>query len=97
METYNQNGLPPLKPYGYGTDMAQAKNAHDSYDVYVNDEYIGKKVLVTQNEEIHDIGDFLKLQEAEVVSTELDGDHYIIKSDNPERLKQVLETYLQNR
>jgi len=53
--------------------------------------------LVTQTEDVHDIGDFLKLQGVEEVTTELDGDHYIIKSDNPERLKQVLETYLQNR
>ena len=97
METYNQNGLPPLKLYGFGTDMGQANNAHDSYDVYVNDEFVGKKMLVTQTEDVHDIGDFLKLQGVEEVTTELDGDHYIIKSDNPERLKQVLETYLQNR
>jgi len=97
METYNQNGLPPIKPYGYGTDMGQAKSAHDEIDVYVNDEFVGKKIFVTQNEDADDIVDFLKLQGVEGVTTELNGDHYVISSNNPERLKQVLEVYLQNR
>ncbi|WP_404331651.1 hypothetical protein [Mesobacillus maritimus] len=97
METYNQNGLPPIRPYGYGSDTGQVKSAHDEIDVYVNDEFIGKKMLLTQTEDANDIGDFLKLQGVENVTTEINGDHYVIKSDNPERLKQVLEVYLQNR
>lgn len=97
METYNQTGLPPIKPYGYGTDIGQVKGAHDEIDVYVNDEFIGKKMLLTQTEDAGDIVDFLKLQGVEDVTTELNGDHYVIKSNDPERLKQVLGVYLQNR
>ncbi|SEN84839.1 hypothetical protein SAMN05192533_1238 [Mesobacillus persicus] len=93
MQTYNQNAFPPFRR---GPEAEPIKNAHDQYDVYVNEEYIGKKTLLTQSEEVEDIVDFLKVQGIEGVSTHLDGDHFVIKSEEPEHLKQILQTYLNN-
>ncbi|RXJ02570.1 hypothetical protein DS745_06250 [Anaerobacillus alkaliphilus] len=95
METYNQNAFPPLGIYNH--DSLELKNAHEAYDIYVNDEYIGKKLVLTQSEEIDDVVDFLKVQGVENVSTTLDGDHYVIKTENEQHVKDIIEAYLKNR
>lgn len=95
MEPYNQTALPPLGLFN--DDAFELKSEHDAYDVYVNEEYIGKKILMTQSEGIEDVGDFLKRQGIEDVSTNLTGDHYVIKTNEAERAKKVINAYLENR
>ncbi|OIJ13859.1 hypothetical protein BKP35_08770 [Anaerobacillus arseniciselenatis] len=95
METYNQTAFPPLGLYN--SDALNLKNPHDTYDVYVNEEHIGKKILLTQADEIEDVGDFLKAQGIENVSTNLNGDHYVIKTDEAQRVKNIIDAYLKNR
>ncbi len=95
METYNQTAFPPFPDLRKESDIL--KEGHEAYDVYVNEEFVGKKVLLTQSEEIDDIVDFLKTQGVKNVSTNLEGDHFVINSEEPENLKQILKTYLQIR
>lgn len=95
METYNQTAFPPIKPFD--SETTSVKNAHDTYDVYVNEEYIGKKILLTQTEDIEDIRDYLKVQGVENVATNLEGDHYVIETSEADRVKKIIEVYLQNR
>lgn len=103
MQIFNNNnggsssGYPFFPFFETTAEGDSLKNAHDAYDVYVNDEYIGKKVLLTQAEEIDDVLDFLKVQGVKDVSGRLDGDHYMIKSEDSEQVKNMIETYLQNR
>ncbi len=95
MEPYNQNAFPPLGIYD--SDVLDLKNAHDAYDIYVNDEFIGKKLVLTQSEEVGDVVDFLKVQGVQNVSTNLDGDHYVIKTEDAQRVKDIIAAYLKNR
>lgn len=81
-------------------EATELKNAHDTYDIFVNQEFVGKKSLLGENETIRDIESFLHQQGIEHFSTHLDGDHYVIEANNPhevQHLKDVLTTYLQNR
>ncbi|MCL7749415.1 hypothetical protein [Halalkalibacter alkaliphilus] len=73
------------------------KGEHDAYDIYVNEEFVGKKLLLTESENVVDVVSFLKQQGVQQVSAQLDGDHYIIRSEESERIKQILDAYLQNR
>lgn len=94
METYNQT----VFPRGLlGDDPQVLKNAHDSYDIFVNDKHIGKKVLMTQEDQIDHVVDFIHAQGVQDVSTNLVGDHYVIKTEDSERVTKIIEAYLQNR
>lgn len=93
METYNQNAFPPGL---VGDDPLVLKNANESYDVFVNEQYIGKKLIMTQNDSLEDMVDFIKAQGIEDVSTQLAGDHYIIKTSEEQRVKQLVAAHLEN-
>ncbi|WP_078554146.1 hypothetical protein [Bacillus alkalicellulosilyticus] len=94
METYNQNAFPP----GFlGDDPLSLKNGNESYDIFVNEHYIGKKLVMTQNGSVNDIVDFIKKQGVNDISTELTGDHYNIKTNEEQRVQQIIDVYLQNR
>jgi hypothetical protein len=83
---------------GLSTAEENIKNAHDSYDVYVNEDFVGKKVLAAQTEEIDDVMNFLEKQGFTNLHSRLDGDHYIIEAnEDNERLKETLSTYLKIR
>ncbi|GAE30613.1 hypothetical protein [Halalkalibacter hemicellulosilyticus] len=75
------------------------KNSHDTYDVYLEEDYIGKKELLTENDTIEDVLKFIESQGISDVEAHLKGDHYIIEAHTKdlERVKAVIETYLQNR
>ncbi|MFV8828834.1 hypothetical protein [Alkalihalobacterium sp. APHAB7] len=78
---------------------AQVKKAHDMYDIYVNRHFVGQKVLLTQNESVDDVLDFLSQQGVHNVSAHLEGDHYVIQSKaskDIEHITNVLTTYLNN-
>ncbi|OAS82977.1 MULTISPECIES: hypothetical protein [Metabacillus] len=72
--------------------------SHDRYDVYVNQDYIGQKYLLSAQESVQDIDDFLRNEGYSNFQSYLDGDHYYIKAVNNEHdVANVLKVYLQNR
>lgn len=76
------------------------KVSHDEYKVYVNDNYVGKKVLLAENEKPEDLDKYLFSQGFDEFSTELTGGNLIIHCDdkiNSESISNLLEGYLQNR
>ncbi|MBS8265197.1 hypothetical protein DYI25_12150 [Mesobacillus boroniphilus] len=76
----------------------QVKLTEDQYDVYVNDDFIGKKSLKNQGENLSDIDDFLKLQGINDFTSSLDGDHYKIMSDGSNaEIADALNVYFHNR
>ncbi|WP_079510033.1 hypothetical protein [Mesobacillus jeotgali] len=79
-------------------DDNQIKLNEDQYDVYVNDDFIGKKSLKNQGEHLSDIDDFLKQQGIKDFTASLDGDHYKIRTDglNAE-ITNALKVYFNNR
>ena len=79
-------------------ETADTKLNHDRYEVYVNGDFIGYKTLLTQNEDLEDIPSFLHEQGFQQFQGHEDGDHYEIQTDaSPDKLKQALHVYLQNR
>lgn len=94
--TNGELGIPPVNLDMY-SDM---KNAHDHYKVYVNGDFVGDKTILAQNEDIFDIENYLSQQGFADFSTELDGDHFIISTENPadaQAMKDALSVYLQIR
>jgi hypothetical protein len=83
-----------------GIGELDMKLNHDRYDVYVNGEYVGNKVLLTQSEDITDVNDFLKTQGFKHFEGRLDGDHYDLHVEDEQNLnemKEALQIYLQMR
>jgi hypothetical protein len=79
---------------------ATTKLAHDRYDVYVNDDFVGQKPLLNQSEDITDVSDFLKSQGFNSFQALVDGDHYKIEptdSNTERKMKEALSIYLQTR
>jgi hypothetical protein len=73
---------------------------HDSYEVYVNEDYVGNKNLITQGEEISDIDKHLRLEGFHDYDEDVIGNHVAIKTDDLEeakRIKENLEVYLKIR
>lgn len=95
METYNQNAFPPLGLFDQET--FSLKGEHDVYDVFVNDVSVGKKLVITENDDVNSIVDFLKHQGVNNVSTDIHGDHYNIKAEDGERVKEIINAYIKNR
>jgi hypothetical protein len=83
---------------GLFNDQSNTQLSHDRYDVYVNQDYIGQKYLLTAQESVQDIDDFLRNEGHSNFQSYLDGDHYYIKAVNNEHdVANVLKVYLQNR
>jgi hypothetical protein len=76
-----------------------SKEAHDSYSVYVNKDYVGSKVLVSQVEKIDDVRKYLINEGFSDFSTRLEGKEYFIGVDGGEALdiKNTMNVYLNNR
>ncbi len=74
-----------------------SKLNHDRYDVYVNGEFVGHKLLLTESEEISDVDDFLRVQGYKNFNASIDGDHYEIHAENDRELYEALQIYLQSR
>lgn len=83
---------------GFLNGPEHSKISHDRYDVYVNQDYIGQKTLLSAQESVQDIDDFLKNEGFGNVQSYLDGDHYYIRAvENEHAVANVLKVYLQNR
>lgn len=96
----------PLGPLALGYLATEGENApegskiaHDIYKVFVNNDYVGDKVLLAQNEHVEGIEKYLKNKGFENFSTKLTGNEYAIKPSEGDfhNMKNTLEVYLQTR
>jgi hypothetical protein len=70
----------------------------DQYEVYVNGNFVGRKTLKTQGEDLSDIEDFLRNQGFSDFITSVDGDHYSIHVDyQDDDISNALSVYFNNR
>ncbi|MFD1675326.1 hypothetical protein [Alicyclobacillus fodiniaquatilis] len=84
-----------------GGDQLQLQRAHERYDVYVNQQYVGHKTLLKQAESADDIKAFLERANIDGFTTELNGFqdelHYKITADDDNTVRAIrnqLTTYL---
>lgn len=73
---------------------------HDSYDVYVNDDFVGRKVLYSESEDISNISDYLSSNGYGDFTYTEDGNKFIIEDfdeEEADKMKNQLETYLNIR
>ena len=93
------NGLFGIPLFISGNIGNNAKLEEDSYRVYVNNDFVGSKVLYTQVEKIEDINKYLQNQGFNDFNTKLDGNRYSIRSEGTEakHMKDTLQVYLHNR
>ena len=76
------------------------KLQHDSYEVYVNGDFVGNKILISQGERISDIDKHLQMAEFRSFEEETIGNKVNIKTNDLEaahKIKQNLKVYLQAR
>ncbi|MBO9129103.1 hypothetical protein [Bacillus sp. 165] len=77
-----------------------SKQSYEAYDVFVDQEYVGQKMMANEYEHIADIEDFLRGRGFVNFSTAMEGDHYEIHvHDDGERqaIKDNLNMYFHNR
>lgn len=94
----NSSGIPFFA--GINDEKNEGKINHDSYEVYVNGDYVGNKSLITQGEEISDIDKHLQLDGFKSFDEKVMGNHVDIKTNDLEqakRIKQNLNVYLSIR
>ncbi|MFD1678132.1 hypothetical protein [Alicyclobacillus fodiniaquatilis] len=99
LSPYNGTIIPFITPYQLELEQ-NSKLAHDQYEVYVNDDFVGHKVLLTQSEEIDDVSAYLHRCDFDDFKTNLDGDHYNIFVEDTEladQIKAQLNAYLSIR
>lgn len=99
--TTGTNGTPNNTViFGDNFTNSDIKLNHDRYDVYVNGEFVGHKVLLTQSEDITDVNDFLKVQGFKGFEGRLNGDHYDLQvqdGQSSQDMREALQIYLQSR
>ncbi|WP_442599584.1 hypothetical protein [Neobacillus sp. D3-1R] len=88
--------------FGFGiatnnTANGATKLSEDRYEIYVNEDFVGYKSLHNVSDQISDVDDFIKSQGIVEFKGQLEGDHYYINGENPERLKDILSIYCRNR
>ncbi|TLS36607.1 hypothetical protein [Pseudalkalibacillus caeni] len=94
--------MPEQTPFfpNYGAFDSHLKLNHDTYNVYINDEYIGNKMLFSQNETMDDMEDHLRTSGFYNFQAELEGDHYRIQTldeDESDEIKFEAKHYLSLR
>ena len=102
MKIFGWNGDSVGVPFlaGIDDDKNESIINHDSYEVYVNGDYVGNKDLIAQGEEISDIDKHLQLEGFKSFDEEVMGNHVDIKTNDLEqasRIKQNLNVYLRIR
>lgn len=77
---------------------AGVKLNEDTYEVFVNGSFVGRKTLKNQGENLSDIDDFLRNQGFSDFTTSVDGDHYMIEAGNQQKnYSNALSVYFNNR
>lgn len=92
------NGFFPILINRRDSDGGE-KLYHDSYEVYVNKDYVGRKTLIAQNESVKDIENHLRLEGFRNFNTNLSGNQVLINSstDEAKDIKRNLSVYLSIR
>lgn len=83
-----------------GEDLVESTMlVHDAYRVYVNNDYVGNKVLLAQNEKIEDLEKYLKNKGFQNFSTKLVGSEYMIypEEGDSHNMKNTLQVYLNTK
>ena len=95
----NNNGNNMLPFIGVDRDAnSDVKLNEDQYEVFVNGDFVGRKTLKTQGEDLSDIDDFLRNQGFSDFTTSVDGDHYKIHVDRKDDdISNALSVYFNNR
>ncbi|MGD6801758.1 hypothetical protein FZC79_11580 [Rossellomorea vietnamensis] len=88
--------------YGFVTNnfsnLEQGKMEHDTYQVYVKDDFVGNKTLLNQSDQLSDVDDFLRKNGIDSFETSLEGDHYrILPLKQEDQVLKALEVYFKNR
>lgn len=79
-----------------GDDESNVKLAHDTYEVFVNGDKVGNKVLLTQTDDVNDLNSYLKDNGFENFEYKVIGDHIEIKADEEsDNMKEILSSYLE--
>ncbi|ERI92561.1 hypothetical protein HMPREF1982_02169 [Clostridiales bacterium oral taxon 876 str. F0540] len=96
---FNSNGAFPVFYNITDNDKSETKLEHDSYEVYVNQDFVGRKELITQSEKPGDVEDHLKAQGFRNFNTQVLGDHILINAADREEgdIKNNLNIYLNIR
>ncbi|MFP7299676.1 hypothetical protein [Neobacillus niacini] len=93
----NSNNMLPLTNVD-NKEINDVKLNEDQYEVYVNGDFVGRKTLKTQGENLTDIDDFLRNQGFSNFTSSVDGDHYKIQADQQSNdLSNALSVYFNNR
>lgn len=75
-------------------------NNHEFYNVFVNGDFIGRRILLEQNDKIGDMSSYLSQNNFSGFSTTIDGNNYYIlepDSDMSKQMKKQLDVYLNIR
>lgn len=99
VSTENPSDGYPFSIVGVNLDSENnVKLNEDTYEVYVNNEFVGHKTLKSAGEKLSDIEDFLRIQGIHDFSSALSGDHYKIQTSGDfEHMKEALSVYFNNR
>lgn len=94
----NPNGnINPLSTRNLN-DESNVKLSEDQYEVYVNGNFVGHKTLRNQGEKLSDIDGFIRNQGLNDFTASLDGDHYMIQTNEQESdITNALSVYFNNR
>ncbi|MDG4656819.1 hypothetical protein P6P90_09905 [Ectobacillus antri] len=94
--TYQGFGLYP-GTYNMQFDYT-SKMHHDSYEVYVNEDFVGMKAMTNDAEHIQSVAEFLHGRGFTDFTSSIDGDHYTIHTKEQAALmKEYIAMYLNNR
>ncbi|NLK22397.1 MAG: hypothetical protein GX308_10085 [Epulopiscium sp.] len=74
------------------------KVSNDTYEVFVNDDKIGEKVLLTQTDDPEDINGYLENNGFNNFKVNVLGDSIVIETnERPHKMKEILSSYLNTR
>ena len=79
-------------------DNYNLKISSESYEVFVNNDKVGNKILLTQTDNPEDLNDFLKNNGFKDYKLNMSGNRIVIESnERPQQMKEILSTYLSTR
>ena len=92
------NGLTGIPIIPLGEDNHDAKLSQDRYEVFVNGDKVGNKILLTQTDDTHDLDSYLQTNGFTDFEYKVTGDHIEIKTKQESNdMKEILSSYLSIR
>lgn len=83
---------------GFDDDGGQMKLSEDAYEVFVNGDKVGNKIMLTQTDNPEDLEDYLKDQGFKDFKAEIVGGHiHIEANEESHKMKEILSSYLDIR